>query len=330
MRKQLAVLLSAAVGVGAIATAAQASPAASQASTANIVGVAAGNKSFTTLVSLVKKAGLVSTLAEGGPFTVFAPTNQAFANLEKKNPALFKQVTSSKKLLQAVLTYHVIGKRIPAASAIAAAQKNATLKMVQGERAALSFKSGRIVINGSARVILPDINASNGIIHAINAVIVPPSLVKKPVPPPTKSVVEIAAGGSQFSTLVSLLQQAKLVETLSGTGPFTVFAPTNEAFDKLQASAPDTFKAVTSDPALLAKVLTYHVVAGDIMSKQAIAVAQQNGSVTSVANEPIALSIVNGKLTLNGSSTVTTADVDATNGVVHVIDTVIVPPSLAG
>jgi uncharacterized surface protein with fasciclin (FAS1) repeats len=328
MRKQLAVLLAAAVGVGAIATTAQASPAASQASTANIVGVASGNKSFSTLVSLVKKAGLVSTLAEGGPFTVFAPTNQAFANLQKQNPALFKQVTSSKKLLQTVLTYHVIGKRIPAASAITAAQKNAKIKTVQGEAAALSFKNGRIVLNGSARVIQPDVKASNGVIHAINAVIVPPSLAKKPAP--TKSVVEIAAGGSQFSTLVSLLQQAKLVETLSGPGPFTVFAPTNEAFDKLKATAPETFQAVTSDLALLAKVLTYHVVAGDIMSKQAIGVAQQNGSVTSVANEPIAFSVVNGKLTLNGNSTVTTADVDATNGVVHVIDTVIVPPSLAG
>lgn len=323
MRKHFALLLAAAVA-GSIATAALASPSSSQATSASIVGVAAGNKDFSTLVSLVKKAGLVKTLDQGGPFTVFAPTNAAFARLAKDDPALYKQVASSKKLLQTILTYHVVADRIPATAAISAAKKKTAIETVQGEAAALSFKNGSIVINNGARVVIPDVNASNGVVHAIDRVIVPPSVAKQ------ASVAGIAAGSKNFTTLVSLLEKAGLVDTLAEGGPFTVFAPTNKAFTQLKATAPETFKAVTTDLDLLAKVLTYHVVAGDIKSMKAIAVAKKNGSVLSLAKEPIGLSLVKGKLTLNGSSVVTTADLDATNGVVHVIDSVIVPPSLTG
>ncbi len=332
MKKCFAVALAAIVAVGSFASVASAAPAesAAPAQHANIVGVAAANSEFSTLVSLVKKAGLVSTLADGGPFTVFAPTNQAFANLKKRSPDLYRQVTSSKKLLKTVLTYHVVAKKIPASAGVAAAKANAKVKTVQGERISLSFENGKIVLNRSARVVIADVGASNGVIHAINAVIVPPSLAPKPAQKPTKTVVEIAAGNPDFSTLVALVSQAGLVETLSGPGPFTVFAPTNAAFEKLKAAAPDTYNAVVSSPELLTKVLTYHVVSGDIMSPKAIEVAKANGTVTSVEGEPIALSITAGKLTLNGGSTVVLADVDATNGVIHVIDTVLVPPSLAG
>ena len=176
-------------------------------------------------------------------------------------------------------------------------------------------------------MVIPDVKASNGVIHAIDAVLVPPSLSQPPAP--TQSIVQIASGNPDFSTLVSLVQKAGLVEAISAPGPFTVFAPTNEAFAKLAKAAPATYAAVLADPALLAKVLTYHVVAGDIKSAQAIAVAQQNGTVKPLEGEPISLSLKDGKLTLNGSATVVTADILATNGVIHVIDTVIVPPSLS-
>ena len=109
-----------------------------------------------------------------------------------------------------------------------------------------------------------------------------------------------------------------------------MFAPTNAAFQKLATAAPATYQAVLADPALLTKVLTYHVVAGAIKSTQATSAAQQNGKVSSLEGEPISLSIKDGKLTLNGSATVVIPDILATNGVIHVIDTVIVPPSLAG
>ncbi len=316
--------------IGAAALTATASiSAATPAQTAakgqkNIVqtAVAAGN--FKTLAALVKKAGLAGTLSAPGSLTVFAPTDRAFANLKKSDPALYNKVATDKKLLRSVLTYHVVGKRIPAAAAVAAARKGLKVKTLQGESIALSFKGGRIVLDGTARVVMPDVKASNGVIHAIDAVLVPPSLSK-----PTESIVQIASGNSSFSTLVSLVQKAGLVQALSGAGPFTVFAPTNEAFQKLAKAAPATYQAVLADPALLAKVLTYHVVAGDIRAAQAIGVAQQNGKVNALQGEPVSFSLKAGKLTLNGSSTVVTADILATNGVIHVIDTVMVPPSLS-
>jgi uncharacterized surface protein with fasciclin (FAS1) repeats len=324
-----AVVLSAA----ALAAGASISAAAPAQTTAtgqkNIVQTAVAAGKFKTLVSLVKKAGLAGTLSAPGNLTVFAPTDQAFANLKKRDPALYNKVATDKQLLRSVLTYHVVGKRIPAAAALAAAKKGQKVKTVQGESIGLSFKSGKIVLNGAARVVIADVKASNGVVHAINAVIVPPSLSQPAEPAPTQSIVQIASGNPDFSTLVSLVQKAGLVEAISAPGPFTVFAPTNEAFAKLAKAAPATYAAVLADPALLAKVLTYHVVAGDVKSGPAIAVARQNGTVKALAGESISLSLKDGKLTLNGSATVVTADILATNGVIHVIDTVIVPPSLS-
>ena len=126
--------------------------------------------------------------------------------------------------------------------------------------------------------MIPNVKASNGVIHAINTVLVPPSLTQAPAP--TQSIVQIAAGNPRFSTLVSLVQKAGLVQALSGAGPVTVFAPTNEAFEKLAKAAPATYQAVLADPALLAKVLTYHVVAGDIRATQAIGVASRTARST--------------------------------------------------
>jgi transforming growth factor-beta-induced protein len=333
MKRSFSLLLVLLAAVASFATIASAAPSKRTATApkTTIVQVAASSKQFSTLVSLVKKAGLASALSGKGPFTVFAPTNQAFANLQKQKPELFAQVTGSRTLLRTVLTYHVLAKRVPGAAATAAARKNGTVKTVQGEQISLSYKSGKIVLNSSARVVVADVKASNGVVHAIGAVLVPPSLTAKPEPAPTKSIVEIAVGDSRFSTLVALVQQAGLASTLAGPGPFTVFAPTNDAFEKLRAAAPATYQAVVSTPALLAKVLTYHAVAGSaIRAAQATTVGQQNGTVTTVAGEPIRLSIVGGKLTLNGNSTVIVADVLATNGVIHAIDTVLVPPSIAG
>jgi uncharacterized surface protein with fasciclin (FAS1) repeats len=325
MKRSIAALVVAAIAVAGFSSIAAAEPTASK---KNIVQTAVAAGKFKTLTALVKQAGLAGTLSAPGNLTVFAPTDGAFAALKKNDPALFQKVASDKALLKSVLTYHVVGKRIPAAIATVAAKKGLKIKTLQGERIALSFSGGKIVLNGSARVVTADVKASNGVIHAIDAVLVPPSLTQAPAP--TKSIVEIAAGNPEFSTLVSLVQKAGLVAAISSPGPFTVFAPTNAAFEKLAKAAPATYQAVLADPALLTKVLTYHVVAGAIKSTQAISVAQQNGKVNSLEGEPISLSIKDGKLTLNGSSTVVTPDILATNGVIHVIDTVIVPPSLAG
>ena len=155
-----------------------AAPSGQTASSKTVVTVAAGDKRFTTLVALVKQAGLVTTLNGKGPFTVFAPTNAAFAKLKAQAPDTFAAVSTDKALLTKVLTYHVLAKRVPATAALAAAKQGASVKTVQGEPIKLSVKSGKIVLNGSSRVVVADVKASNGVIHAIDAVLVPPSIAK--------------------------------------------------------------------------------------------------------------------------------------------------------
>lgn len=180
MKARLAILSAVALGATSIAVTATAAPAKqagpSAASAKNCVVVASSNKNFSTLVSLVKQAGLVKTLSGKGPFTIMAPTNAAFAKLKKTAPDTFEAVTTDNALLTKVLTYHVIPARVPASAAIAVAKKNGSVKTVQGEKIQLSLKGSSLFLNGTAKVIAPDVRCSNGIIHGINNVIVPPSM----------------------------------------------------------------------------------------------------------------------------------------------------------
>ena len=175
MQTRLSLLLATALGAGLLTAAAPAAPSEQATGTKTIVATAAADKRFTTLVALVKQAGLAKTLSGKGPFTVFAPTNAAFAKLKASDPATFEAVSTNPALLRKVLTYHVLAKRVPSSAAIAAAKQQLSVKTVQGEKIALSLKAGKLVLNGSARVIVADVKASNGVIHAIDAVLVPPS-----------------------------------------------------------------------------------------------------------------------------------------------------------
>ena len=176
MKTRMAIVLGAVVATASLAVGASAAPSEPSAQSATIVGVAAGDKRFSTLVALVKQAGLVKTLNGKGPFTVFAPTNAAFVALKKAAPDTYEAVTTDDALLTKVLTYHVLAKRVPSTAAVAAAKKQASVKTAQGERIKLSLEGGKLTLNGSSRVIVADVKASNGVVHAINEVLVPPSL----------------------------------------------------------------------------------------------------------------------------------------------------------
>jgi uncharacterized surface protein with fasciclin (FAS1) repeats len=136
------------------------------------------------------------------------------------------------------------------------------------------------------------------------------------------TIVDVAASNPDFETLVAAVTAAGLVETLSGEGPFTVFAPTDEAFDALPAGLLDALLLPENKDALTS-ILTYHVVAGEVMSTDV-----KPGDVTTVEGEAIVVTTPDGKVVLNDTATVTAVDVDASNGVIHVIDGVLVPPSL--
>jgi uncharacterized surface protein with fasciclin (FAS1) repeats len=302
----------AAAGVLAGTLVGGASSPAGAAQSADIVDTAVSAGSFNTLVIAVDAAGLVDTLKGPGPFTVFAPTDDAFAAL----PAgTVEHLLANPDQLRSVLTYHVLPGQVTAADAVTL--PSATT--VQGEDIAISSDGGLRV--NDAAVIAADIFASNGVIHVLDRVILPPSMTAQPSPAPAVAdIVDTAAAAGSFSTLATALEAAGLVDTLKGPGPFTVFAPTDEAFANLAAG---TLEGLLADPDALRAVLTYHVVAGRVTAADALALP----AATTVQGEDVSIMADPNGVRVN-DATVIMPDVLASNGVIHVIDSVILPPSL--
>jgi transforming growth factor-beta-induced protein len=291
----------------------------------DIVDIAAGNADFSILVAAVQAAGLVDTLKGLGPFTVFAPTNAAFASLLSELNVTAEQLLANKPLLTKVLTYHVLASRSLAASltdglARSTVQGESITFRRQGDTLSIVDARGRV-----SKVAIANVQASNGVVHAIDKVILPNDLGTPPPAPSPKNIVETAIANPQFSTLVAAVQAAGLVDTLSGPGPFTVFAPTNAAFDALLAELGLTAPQLLANKPLLTQVLTYHVLAS-----RSLAESLTDGLArTTVLGQPIqfergahGLRIVDAR---GRVSNVVAADVIASNGVVHAIDKVILP-----
>lgn len=265
-----------------------------------IVETALANPDFSTLVTALQKAGLVETLSGKGPFTVFAPTNAAFAKVDAK---ALEGLLANKPALTTVLTSHVVAGNVLAADVT----KLKFVDTVSGQRFPISTTKG--VMIGGAGVTATDIKCSNGVIHVIDSVIMPE----------TKDVVGVAVQAGQFKTLAAALEAAGLVSTLQGDGPFTVFAPTDEAFAKLpKGTLEDLLKPENREK--LKGILTYHVVPGRIFSDQALKV----GHAKTVQGQNIDIAVKGSQPMVNNAKIIKT-DINATNGVIHVIDTVILP-----
>ncbi|MCA9128225.1 MAG: fasciclin domain-containing protein, partial [Planctomycetales bacterium] len=219
----------------------------------DIVDTAVAAGSFNTLVAAVKAAGLVETLKGAGPFTVFAPTDEAFAKIPKETLAnLLKP--ENKAMLQGILTYHVVPGAVKAADVV----KLNSATTVQGQSVDIVAKDGAVKVDG-ANVVKADIVTSNGVIHVIDSVIMPND----------KDIVDTAVSAGNFKTLVAAVKAAGLVETLKGSGPFTVFAPTDEAFAKLPEGTVESLLKPENKEKLV-KILTYHVVPAKVMAAKAV------------------------------------------------------------
>ncbi len=267
-----------------------------------IVDVAAGNPNFSILVEAVTKAELVDALRSAGPFTVFAPTNDAFK-------ALFAQLgvggvaDLTKEQLTPILLYHVLGQEVPS-SALKAGQTAATL---QKGLVTILKRDGKVTVNGIS-VVIPDVEADNGVIHAIDRVLLP------------NDIVAVAAGNPNFSTLVEAVTKAELVDALRGAGPFTVFAPTNAAFSALFTQLGIGGVAdLTKEQ--LTPILLYHVVGGAVLSTD---LSDGLTAPTLLEGNRITVSI-NGSSVKVDNSNVAATDVAATNGVIHVLESVLLP-----
>jgi transforming growth factor-beta-induced protein len=279
--------------------------------TGTIVDVAIGAGSFTTLVAALQATGLDSTLAdESATFTVFAPTDAAFAVLGEDT---LNALLADPDTLSDILLYHVLGGS--AVDAVTALSLTGTeITMANGDNAALARDGTQLTIAG-ANIIVTDIAATNGVVHVIDAVILPPS-------EELGSIVDVAVAAGDFTTLVAALQATGLDATLADlNSTFTVFAPTDSAFAAL---GQDTIDSLLADPDTLSNILLYHVIAGQAVSAEtALSLA---GSMVEMANgDSSTLTISEEKLFIDGAQVIVT-DIETANGIIHVIDAVILPP----
>ena len=269
----------------------------------DIVDTAVAAGSFKTLVAAVQAAGLVDTLKGDGPFTVFAPTDAAFAKLPEGLVADLLKPENRQKL-QSILTYHVVPGAVKAADVV----KLSGATTVQGEKVEIAVNDGQVIVDG-ANVVKTDIHTSNGVIHVIDSVILPAD----------KDIVGTAVAAGSFNTLVAAVQAAGLVETLQGEGPFTVFAPTDEAFAKVpQDVVANLLKPENKEK--LAAILTYHVVPGKVMASDVVKVK----SATTMQGTDVDVTVSGNGVMIDGANVIAT-DIETTNGVIHVIDSVILP-----
>ena len=276
--------------------------------TEDIPANAAATGVHEALVAALGHAGLVETLQGDGPFTVFAPTDAAFeaAGIDLST---FDNDEANATLVD-ILTYHVLSGAVDAANVT----DGLVATMVNGDNATFTVDNGTVMIN-DATVTTADVAASNGIIHVIDKVLTPPA--DEPV---LDDIATVATNTGVHDSLVAALAHAGLVATLQGEGPFTVFAPTDEAF----AAAGIDLSTFDNDEAnaTLTDILTYHVYAGSVAAADVT-----DGMVATMVNgDDATFTVVNGTVMV-GDATVTTADVAASNGVIHVIDKVLTPPA---
>lgn len=269
----------------------------------NLVELAQSDENFSILVDLVVELGLVDVLATE-ELTVFAPTNAAFEKISDIIPTLTNED------LTEIVTYHVTGGTI-LSNQLGSSQD---VEMLQGEKTLVTASAAGVQVNGFANVVQADLRATNGVIHAIDEVILP-TAYRVAVQGP--SLVEVAQEAGNFETLLALTEQVGLTTTLQFLGPFTAFAPTDEAFDNLFSVVNPS--GLTNEQ--IGFILFYHVLFGEVPSSA----LEPTQAVPTAAEELIYITAGAEGVTVNGAAQVIAADVDASNGVIHVIDTVLLP-----
>ncbi len=275
-----------------------------------IVEIAVNDGRFTTLVTAVTEAGLVETLSGDGPFTVFAPTDDAFAALPEGT--IEALLADAQGALTDVLLYHVVSGDVRAETVVGLD----SAVTVGGEAIAIEVRDFGVVLNESVQVVITDIVASNGVIHVVDAVLLPPSMRVDATP----SIAEIAAADGNFTTLLAALEAAGLAETFAGEGEYTVFAPTDAAFAALPEG---TIDALLADPqGALTDILLYHVVDGAVPAETVVGLP----AATTLLGEEVAIRVTETGVVLNDAVNVVATDIMASNGIIHVIDAVLLPP----
>jgi transforming growth factor-beta-induced protein len=271
----------------------------------NIVETAVEAGKFKTLATALTAAGLIDAVNGPGPFTVFAPTDDAFAKVPKETLEMLLKPENKEKL-KAVLTYHVVPGKVMAKDVVGL--KGA--KSLNGQRIDVKVDGDKVSVDG-AKVVATDIACTNGVIHVIDSVILPAS----------DNIPAVATKAGKFSTLLAAAKAAGLVDALSGDKALTVFAPTDEAFGKLPKGTVESLLKPENKDKLKA-ILLYHVVEGRVYSEDAL----KAKSAATLQGGKVEITVKDGAAYVNGAKILAT-DVDAGNGVIHIIDSVILPPA---
>jgi len=278
----------------------------------NIVEIAQSDPNLSTLVSAIVAADLTDVLSTGGPFTVFAPTNAAFAKLD---PAVLNNIIGNPTLLTALLQYHVVSGEVNSSDLT----NGPVGTLLSGQSINVDVSGGMVTLNGSSKVTAADIDASNGVIHVIDEVLLPADFA-------AQTIVQIAASNPDFSILVKALLKPELADLYAAannpTSNLTVFAPNDAAFNAtLNALGKESIDDLPID--LLKEIVTYHILGGAVMSNEL-----SNGDVaTLLPGESVTVDITDG-VKINGAN-VLAPDIKAINGVVHVVESVLLPSYVA-
>ncbi len=272
----------------------------------NITSIVSNDPNFSLLLSALVKADLVTTINTSNNITVFAPDNAAFAAAGIDAAAIS---SLSKDALAGILKYHVLGSVVSSANVPA----NGAVPTLENKNLFASRNASGVFVNG-IKVKVADLQASNGVIHVIEKVMMPP----------TQTIAQIAAATPSLSLLLTAVVKAGLANAVSGDGNFTVFAPTNAAFNAAGFNSDADINAASTS--LISTVVRYHVLTTNVFASDLInntnATTLQGGAllinITSAASVKIAASS-------NPSSNITSADIVATNGVVHLINRVLLP-----
>ena len=294
---------------------------------------ASNNPLLSTLVAAVTEAGLVDTLNGPGPFTIFAPSNDAFAKIPEAD---LNAVLADKATLTKILTLHVVPEQMSADDLISAGMATT----VEGQDITFSGDADNIEVDGQAAVVCANVQTANATVFIIDSVLMPEAMSSgsgassEPSGPACAAVPADGAGSFTgmaeapaataasnnpvLSTLVAAVTEAGLVDTLNGPGPFTIFAPSNDAFAKIPEA---DLNAVLADKATLTKILTLHVVAG----KMSAADLAKAGTATTVEGQDITFSGDASSLQVNGQAAVVCGDVQVAKATVHIIDSVLMP-----
>jgi transforming growth factor-beta-induced protein len=266
----------------------------------SITEITFNSPNFSTFAEALVQTDLAETLDTGGPYTVFAPENSAFSDLPQD---LFDNLTDEQ--LTEILLYHVIETSILSVD-LEAAQ---SVQTMQGEELFITTTGTGALVNDGTPVFQYDVFATNGVMHAVSGVLLPDTF---------NDITGITAKRYFLSTLAGALEETGLLETLQNPeAGFTLFAPGNDAFDNL----PDgTMEGMTQDE--LRNLLLYHVADIRVLSSD---LADGTYTLDTLSDETMEVVVASGTITINGTATVQTADLEGTNGVVHTIGSVLTP-----